>query len=226
MEWGPAPPDWQFWQAAPASRPPIDRLAIATLVTGGLGGAFLPVVFGAMSFILGAASLRRIRAGERRGMGFVLTGWALCLAGVAVGIGFATYQNVTQPARNPDGAVTAAGQVMPLDLLVGDCVKLPSATEGIVRTVVVTDCAQPHNSQVIAILKADFTTYPGDDALTNHALDECSAEATTFLGTEDSRLRVITFVAPEAEWNRGEHSEICLLADMRSDFTGDVRQHP
>jgi putative regulator of septum formation len=221
--WGPAPASWSFWQPEVPQdlRPPVDGLAVTALVTGAVG-AFL------FSIIFGIVSLGRIRRGERRGRGLVLVGWGLCVAWIIAALGLAWLQVSAQPQRAPSGSITAPGKVSPLDIHIGDCLRLPAdgVADAVIVSVEVMPCAQPHNAQVFEIITLDADAYPGTDEITRMALDACEPKAYEYLGdNEVTDLRLYTFVPPKDGWQKGDRSASCLLFDDTGDFTGEARDH-
>ncbi|MCA0294990.1 MAG: septum formation family protein [Actinobacteria bacterium] len=218
--WGPAPEGWHFWQpvAAPAE-PPIDGYAVATLITGLLGGVILPVVFGAIS-------LSRIKQGLRRGRVLVVAGWVLTALWLVAIFGYVAWTGSRFPARTPDGTVTRAGKVPPMRLRLGDCLELPESTRGVVKQVDVLPCDSPHNGQVFAIVTLPAGGYPGDDEAIRLGIDACAEEIDGFFGTSAAiapSLQSFSFTAPKTDWENGDHSVRCLVVDTAGDFTGDVR---
>jgi hypothetical protein len=224
-EWrgGPPPPYGQPWPGpAPygpmpgGPRPPVDGFAITSLVLGLLSGVVFSVGFG-------IAALRRIGRGERRGRGLAIAGLVLSLVWTIVYVGVFAYHSGRKPARDTSGAITRQGQIPPVELRIGDCLRVPRQFTGVIRTLTVVPCAQPHNGQVFTILRAPDGPYPGDVAMQTTALNACKRAAPAFLGTDQSLLHAVAFFPRAAGWSLGDRAERCLLVDREKDITGDIR---
>jgi hypothetical protein len=220
----PTGPPWQYSQSpygppawGPPARPRVDGFAITTFVTGLFGVILFSVGFG-------IASIRRIRRGERRGMGLTVAGLVLSGVWIAVVVAIIAFTAGRQPVRNSDnGTVTHQGQLSPTALHVGDCVRVPRELTGPVKSLTVVPCSQQHNGQVFATIQATQIAYPGTTALTQQGLSDCEQAYPAFLGTDQTPLHVVAFVPEQTGWNNGDRGEHCLLVDRDKDITGDIR---
>jgi hypothetical protein len=133
------------------------------------------------------------------------------------------------PDRDASGTVTHQGAISPVDLRVGDCVKVPGFTAGSdpkeVDELTVVPCAQAHNGQMVALVQSTDTSYPGSSQLTDEAQRDCVGPAQDYLGKPTTRLDLVTFVPDQKLWNSGERGERCLLVDSLENITGDIRPH-
>lgn len=219
--WGPAPPGWQFWQ--PSAPPQVDGFAVATLIAGVVGSPLLAVIFGGIA-------LSRIRRRGRQGRNLVFIGMglaALWVVGIVVFLvwGSAMHSAMT-PTRSPNGTITAKGKLDSSALQVGDCVKLPITEGGSITLLDVVPCGDLHNAQVVNIVDLGAGSYPGDDQVSQLSRDACQAKVTEFVKANAEirpGLRVFTLFSSETMWKQGEHRSQCLVADVTTDFTGDVR---
>jgi hypothetical protein len=133
------------------------------------------------------------------------------------------YHSGRQPARDTSGTITRQGQISPLELRTGDCLRVPRELSGVIHTLTVLPCSQPHNGQVFTILQAPDGPYPGDVEIQTAALDACTRAAPSFLGTDQTLLHTVAFFPPEKGWALGSRNEPCLLVDRAKDITGDIR---
>ncbi len=210
-------PDRAPYGPAPAQdRPPLDGFAVTSLVLGLLSGVVFSVGFG-------IAALRRIGRGERRGRGLAIAGIALSVMWTIVYVGVFAYHSGRQPARDTSGTITRQGQLSPVELRTGDCLRVPRELNGVIHALTVLPCAQPHNGQVFTILQAPDGPYPGNVELQTAALNACAMAAPSFLGTDHTLLETVAFFPSEKGWGLGSRDEHCLLMDRAKDITGDIR---
>jgi hypothetical protein len=207
--------------AGPGGRPRMDRLSVASFILGLISFLILSIPFS-------IAGLVRTGQGRRRGRGFAIAGLALSVVWVIVIVSVIAFAAGRQPDRSADGTVTHQGSTSPVNLRVGDCVKLPPITAGEAKEadlVTVVPCSTPHNAQVFTIIQSTDLTYPGQSALTQEGLHACAVQAVSFIGTSSSNLEVVDFVPSSQLWSGGDRSERCLLVDGAEDITGDIRPH-
>jgi hypothetical protein len=198
------------------ARPPLDGFAVTSLVLGLLSGVVFSVGFG-------IAALRRIGRGERRGRGLAIAGIALSAVWTVVYVGVFAYHSGRQPARDTSGSITRQGQISPIALRNGDCVRLPREVTGVIHALTVVPCAQSHNGQVFTTLQEPDGPYPGDVAVKTAARNACIAAARSFLGTDQTLLHVVAFFPHEKGWTLGDRGQHCLLVDWAKNITGDIR---
>ncbi|MEP6479281.1 MAG: septum formation family protein [Rhodoglobus sp.] len=106
---------------------------------------------------------------------------------------------------------------------VGDCLN-DGDVEGEVSSVPITDCAKPHDSEAFkSILMADGD-FPGDDAVTQQAIDGCTAAFTDFVGIDyDSSSLDFSYYFPTSDsWAQGDREILCLAIDPNGQTTGTL----
>jgi hypothetical protein len=200
----------------------MDGLSVASLVLGILGivgGVLLAIPFG-------IAGLVRTSRRRRRGRGMAVAGLAISAAWIAVAVVLIVIVAAQQPVRSADGTVVRQGSASPVDLRVGDCVKLGDLSSSpTVHKVTVTPCSMLHNAQVFGIVKSTDSAYPGQSTLEQEGLDSCRDRAPGYLGKPTSTLDIAVFVPSRILWDTGDRNERCLLVDRSENITGDIRNH-
>jgi putative regulator of septum formation/uncharacterized protein DUF4190 len=176
--------------------------------------------------IFGFVALSQIKKRNQKGKGLAVAGlvlsvvWVLiCGAGIAFGI-------MSEPERSADGTVTEGGSVSSVELKLGDCLKKVPA-EGVVTSVDVVPCTQPHGAEVYAVFNLSGTAYPGSDAVIKQSEDGCTerVDVLTAEAQKDDTLEVY-YLYPHTSlvWNRGDHSVSCLVGSETKQYTGSLRK--
>jgi hypothetical protein len=162
---------------------------------------------------------------RRRGRGLAIAGLAASAVWIVVVVVLVVVAVERQPVRSADGTVVRQGTTSPENLRVGDCVKLPVLTGQTVDNITITPCSNLHNAQVFTIVNSTDASYPGDSTLEQQGLQNCQAQAPTFLGTSSTSLDVAVFVPTKSLLDNGDRGERCLLVDRAENFSGDIRNH-
>jgi len=82
------------------------------------------------------------------------------------------------------------------DLSVGDCINYPDAGE--LTNIERTDCAEPHDGEVVDVFDISDGDYPGDDGVSQYAGENCPAEAD------------FHFTPTEESWSAGDREVVCI----------------
>ena len=172
-------------------RQPISLYAIATLVSGLLGGLLAPV--------FGVVALVRIRKHRQRGLALVVCG----LVAFSVWTGVTIYRVATGTAwwqssreRLPEGVAHGA------DLIVGDCFWSPSVSGS--ADVVRRSCTERHTGEAFEVLPLGDGPMPDIVQVYRQTLARCEADARPLA---DVRVQVMT---PTSDtWNKGKHWAVC-----------------
>lgn len=108
--------------------------------------------------------------------------------------------------------------------------RAPVGTSEMIFNVDLVDCAQPHESELIASFEytGDSTgTYPGDSELAGYAEDECLERFTAYVGvTYYASSLELTYLHPtSASWVFGDRSMQCVVHPPvgQDRMTGTVR---
>ncbi|MFF7211913.1 DUF4190 domain-containing protein [Streptomyces sp. NPDC008238] len=223
-----APDDPAVPRPAPLSapaRPPLNRLAVAALVSGLLLG--LPL----LGVVLGALALSRIEKRGERGRGMATTGLVLSSLStlvIAVTLALGTY-------RIPEGLGEEAAEAAHYDddyfsLRKGDCIETADdrpAYEFLEFSLV--PCAGEHTAEVYGVFEiADGYAFPGDDAIGEQADSRCWDLSNAYamdswaLPTELS----MTYYTPDRDtWADGDRQVTCLFyRDPAGPLEGSVRR--
>jgi hypothetical protein len=184
---------------------PVSRYAIATLVTGLLGGLLAPV-FGVIAAV-------RIRKHRQRG-------WVLVICGLVAFAAWAsviTYQVATGSAwwRQPRQERLPEGAAHGLDLTAGDCFWSPPASGA--TDVLRAPCSTPHTAEAFEVLPLDGGAMPDIVEVYQRTLARCEADAREMSGV---RVQVVT--PTSASWNEGKHRAVCYYR-FATEMTAPVR---
>lgn len=121
----------------------------------------------------------------------------------------------TDPAEGSDTDV--------FTIAVGDCLN-DGDVEGEVSTVKTIDCAEPHDSEAYASVIMDDGDFPGDQAVEDQAVSDCTTEFTTFVGIDynSSILNFSYYYPTSASWDQGDREILCLVYDPAGQVTGSL----
>ena len=105
------------------------------------------------------------------------------------------------------------GETIVFELSAGDCLN-DASESGDVSTVPVVDCADPHDSEVYAVILMDDAEYPGDEAVATQAEADCRADFATFIGVPAAQSRYMfnALYPTEDSWNGGDREILCRVA--------------
>lgn len=187
------------------SRQPVNRFAVATLVSGLLGGLFAPV--------FGIAALLQIRDRRERGRN-------LAIAGLVAFVGWAgvfTYQVVTGTAwwQQPTQERLPEGAVHGLDLAAGGCFWSPGTSGE--ADVMQASCTERHNAEAFEVLPLGDGPMPDILEIYQSSLARCQADA---LRIPDVRIQVMT--PTSFSWQDGKHRAVCYY-HFATDMTRPAR---
>jgi hypothetical protein len=121
--------------------------------------------------------------------------------------------------------------VPPYEIRVGDCLldeqdRLDfGASMGTSRTVAITDCANRHDSEFFAGTAFEPGGFPGDEAVSDFAIDFCLTGFDSFVGVifEESTLNAF-YLSPSAqEWELGNRTVLCGIYDPEGPVEGSLK---
>ncbi|REE99329.1 septum formation family protein [Thermomonospora umbrina] len=180
-------------QDAIDDRPPLNQMAVATLVTGILGMGCLTVIF---AFV----ASRQLDRGGGRGRGHVTGGLAALAAWVIVAliVGFAVQNRPAEdsaPAFNPS---------------LGDCLdwngqRLDSR---------VVPCGDPHGAEVALVFSLPEGPWPGAERAEARSQAECRERVLRRYGTRAPIVNGQAYAVPptSAGWEGGDRRVHCVVA--------------
>lgn len=107
---------------------------------------------------------------------------------------------------------------------VGDCLN-DGGTEGTVSEVPVVDCAEPHDSEAYASIIMEDGDFPGDTAVEDKAIADCTTEFESFVGLAyDASTLSFAYYYPTSEsWDQGDREILCLITDPAGKITGSLK---
>ncbi|WP_200306839.1 DUF4190 domain-containing protein [Streptomyces adelaidensis] len=221
---GPQPWGQAWGQGYPVAQPPrpVNGLAIAGLVLGVL--CFLPGV----GLFLGIVALVQIRKKGERGKGMAVAGIVLSTVGALL----MTLAFTTGGARDAwDGFRDAAndtGTAFAVDK--GDCFDTPSGSlESYAYDVDIVPCDGEHDAEVFANFSMPEGAFPGDDAVTDAADEQCYARSETYAMDTWALpfdADVYYFTPTRQSWRLGDRLITCMFGNMdpEATLTGSLRQ--
>ena len=142
----------------------------------------------------------------------VLVGAAVALSACATG-----EPPVTDVTPTDDTAVDA------VDLVAGMCI-LDESSASTVTSVEVVDCTTKHDAEVYASILLADGAFPGADAISQAAIDQCAVQFANFVGVAfaNSALTYEYYAPSEATWNAGDREVLCLVRDPAGPVTGSL----
>lgn len=196
----------------PPPPPGTNGLAIASLIFGILGGAFL------LGFIFGFIALAKTKKTGQAGRGMAIAGIVLNAVWVviwAVIIIFAV--SAVKTVINTSGAPGYG-------LNPGDCFNENPTSLSQVDKV---SCTTPHDGEAVALIPVTGTTFPGETVLEQQANTACPAPATSYLGADaDPSKLSLAFLAPnQLAWSAGNHTIACFVGSPAGKLTAPAVQH-
>jgi hypothetical protein len=127
----------------------------------------------------------------------------------------------------PTDNETATGEGETVDVFtvaVGDCLN-DGGVEGEVSETVVIDCAEPHDSEAYASILIDDGDFPGDTAVADQAVADCTTEFNAFVGLDynSSALDFAYYYPTEESWANGDREILCLIVDPAGKVEGSLQ---
>ncbi|WP_447643816.1 septum formation family protein [Nocardioides zeae] len=141
------------------------------------------------------------------------------LARRALAAGFALAAATTLAACGDDAErddasneITAAGDADVFDLEVGDC--FDDTDSGQITDVPGVPCAEPHDNEIFHTFEMEEGDWPGNEAVSAAADEECNAAFEEFVGIayDDSTLYWSTITPVQQTWEEIDDREvICVI---------------
>ena len=141
----------------------------------------------------------------------------LALAGCSFGGG---------PSPQPTstaGPSRAADDMTAEDLKVGECLN-DADLSGIVTSVPVVPCSEPHDSETYAEFELEDGPYPGKDEINAKGDVGCVEAFTAFVGIpfNESELEYSFYLPTESSWPQGDRRILCEVYDPKKQSTGTL----
>ncbi len=108
-------------------------------------------------------------------------------------------------------------------IVIGDCLN-DGSVEGEVSTVKRIDCTEPHDSEAYASIMMTDGAFPGDQAVQDQAIADCTTEFSAFVGLDyEASIYNFSYYYPTAEsWAQGDREILCLIIDEAGKTTGSL----
>ena len=150
---------------------------------------------------------------------------------VLIGAGVAVYNVATQADRDSSGAIVDSGNIGAFQLRTGDCFNDASYSfdgSSEISSLPGVPCAEPHDNEVYAVFDVSLSSYPSsEDAMFEHALDECLHRFESFVGREyeSSELDILTLYPTPDSWRvQNDREVVCAVYEMNSNqLVGSVQ---
>jgi hypothetical protein len=148
-------------------------------------------------------------ASDHTGKGTVAAAAILCT--LTLSLGACSWPGSGDAKRDPSGVATESSKADAFKVKVGDCLEKPSGSE--VKDVTIIPCPHDHDFEAFAATNLDFSTYPGDTAITGKAEEFCDKEFAAFIGKpfDDSLLEMTYFFPTRESWKTGDKEIVCLV---------------
>jgi len=143
----------------------------------------------------------------------------LALSGCSTGGG--------QPTAAPSstaGPERGSDDIIAEDLEVGDCLN-DANLSGIVASVPVVPCSEPHDSETYAEFDLEDGPFPGKDAVNAQGDAGCVEAFTAFVGIayNASKLDYSFYLPTETSWPQGDRRILCEVYDPKKQTTGTLK---
>ena len=153
-----------------------------------------------------------------------MKGWG---AYIVIALAYFGYNAMTSVDRDESGAIVGEGSVDAFNMRVGDCFDDPSNMFGDeITSLPGVPCADPHDNEVYALVNVTLESYPGEDAMWEHANDQCLDRFAGYVGRdyETSQLDIYTMYPTPESWRNNDREVVCALYDMEANkLTGSAK---
>ena len=153
--------------------------------------------------------------------------WGRTLAIATIGVASVALAGCSVIGNIIGGGTTTPGEGEDTDVFtirVGDCLN-DGGVQGEVSSVRAVDCSELHDSEAYASVIVDDGDFPGDSALNDQAISDCSTEFGSFVGLDydSSELDFSYYYPTEESWGQGDREILCLMIDPSGQVTGSLR---
>lgn len=213
--------------------PPVDYANRTNVVS--IFALVLGFVVPIGGIIAGAIGLSQVKRTGEKGRGLAIAGiivgsvmTLLGIIGVVLFFVFLTIGAAASEAQSSgDGGYSDPGQggdsSQLMTLTVGEC--LDDVASGVLTTDNLVDCDLPHTYEVFGDFTVPDGAFPGDDAITASAEEQCNAAFEAYIGVSynDSTLNY-SYVSPTSDtWAQGDREISCLVTDPSGETTGTLQ---
>jgi hypothetical protein len=228
--YGPQPPPYGGYPQQPLSYPGggydggrggnrgWSGLAIAAFVAG-----CIPWIGILAAIPLGVVALVKIGKSGERGKPLAILGIVISVLIWVITIVLIVVVATDKVERDSNGVISKAGRIDFADIRTGDCVQIDGLGSG--SQVGLFDingvpCSQTHDAESAGQVPIPGDTYPGIDAMTQDAKQQCAALANAYVDpSKASGLAPYLFAPSESLWKSSDdtHHVVCFLVE--SDYS-------
>lgn len=138
---------------------------------------------------------------------------------ILVALGYFGYNAITSADRDESGAIIDEGSVDAFEMKVGDCFDDTSSLFGSsdgVNSLPGMPCSKPHDNEVYAVMGVSTESFPGDEAMSEMAFDDCLKKFASFVGKDydNSSLDIMTLYPSSESWRQNDREIVCAVYDM------------
>lgn len=216
-------PPYQPWGQgySPHARPPVNGLAVASLVLGVL------CCFPALGLVLGVIALVQIKKKGQTGKGLAVAGSILSSLGLALWVTALATGGLSEAW---EGFKKGATEGAAFSVVKGQCFDAPGETlDGLTYDVDEVPCAGEHDGEVFGEFRmTGDSAFPGDGAVSDAADEKCyplqdSYVLDTWALPED--VDVYYFGPTRQSWRLGDREVTCIFGntDASATLTGSLR---
>lgn len=156
----------------------------------------------------------------KRGLGLTKMLTGLAILGV-----FAAACSDDEPAtRDEEGTVTEQGEASAFDVGVGDC--LGETSTGVVQSVDLVPCDEPHEAEAYFAGDLPEGEFPGEEAILDYVEANCIPAFEDFVGADYQTSELdFSWLEPTAEsWAEGDREVVCVIFEVSGESkTGTAR---
>jgi len=154
------------------------------------------------------------------------TGLRFLSAIAVIGLALCGCSSAGGPSASPSstaGPTRITDDMVAEDLAVGDCLN-DAELSGIVTSVPVVPCSEPHDSEAYAEFDLADGPYPGQDEINAQGDAGCVAAFATFVGIafNESELKYNFYLPTETSWPQGDRRILCEVYDPKKQTTGTL----
>ena len=133
--------------------------------------------------------------------------------------------------RNEAGDIISEGELDAFAVRVGDCFndsqEILDAENTIIQEVPGLPCSEPHDNEVYAVFDLSLETFPGNDSMSDLAMEECQKQFESFVGNSygGSILDILVMSPTQESWSRmGDREVTCSIFYMDGEkLTGSIK---
>ncbi|WP_254878775.1 DUF4190 domain-containing protein [Streptomyces sp. NA04227] len=214
---------YQPWPGyVPYSKPPVNGLAIASLVLG------LFCCVPGLGVVLGAIGLSQISKKGERGKGLAIAGIVTSALGIVlfalmlIGGGWSDFREGLEDDGRDSGKSRGPGEVT-FTLEIGECFESQNGSlEGLTYDVDRVSCEDPHDGEIYANFRVPGGVWPGEKELNSTADKKCYALRDSYAADTwalPGYAEVYYFTPTEESWDYGDREISCMFGHTESGRT-------